>query len=76
MFNDKREVIKQVNWALRCCSPLGYTAVKEVKSKWSAAGYELSFEGGSAVIAHFEGREVWLACQSMGDVARYQFAKD
>ena len=75
MFTNKAEVIKQVNWALRCYSPLGYTAVKEVKSKWTAAGYELSFEGGCGVIAHFEGREVWLAWQSMGDVARYQSTK-
>lgn len=61
---------------MRCYSPLGFQAVNVVKSKWTAAGYELRFDGGSAMIAYFEGRIVALAWQSMGDVARYQFAKD
>ncbi len=65
-----------MNWALRCYSPLGYQAVKEVSAKWRPAGYELRFDGGCGMIAHFEGRELWLAWQNMGDVARYQFAKD
>lgn len=36
MFNTIS--VKQVNWALRCYSPLGYKAAKEVKLKWTTAG--------------------------------------
>lgn len=76
MFQDKQELIKQVNWALRCYHPLGVVQVKDVKAKWTSEGYEVRFEGGSAMIAHFAGRIVAIAWQDMGDVARYQFAKD
>ena len=76
MFKDKQELIKQVNWALRSREPLGYRAVSDVTAKWKPAGYEVRFDGGQAVIAHFEGRIVAIAWQSMGDVERYLFAKD
>lgn len=61
---------------MRCYSPLGYQAVRDVKSKWSSAGYELRFDGGCGMIAHFEGRIVASAWQQMGDVELHLFAKD
>lgn len=76
MFTDKKELVKQVNWALRVYQPLGVIQVSDASAKWTPEGYEIRFEGGSAMIAHFAGRIVALAWQSMGDVARYQFAKD
>ena len=76
MFTDKKDLVKQVNWALRVYQPLGVIQVSDASAKWTPEGYEIRFEGGSAMIAHFAGRIVALAWQSMGDVARYQFAKD
>ena len=76
MFNNKNELIKHVNWALRVREPLGSRAVSDVSAKWQPAGYKVRFDGGSAVIEHFEGRIVALAWQQMGDVERYRFAKD
>lgn len=49
--------------------------MSSVTSKWTAAGYVSLFEGGSAVIAHLEGCEVWLAWQSLGDVAHASLPK-
>ena len=48
MFTNKTELIKQVNWALRCYHPLGVEQVNDVKAKWTSEGYEVRFEGGSA----------------------------
>lgn len=76
MFGNKQELVKQVNWALRAREPIGFKAVSDVSAKWKPAGYEVRFDGGSAVIAHFEGRIVALAWQQMGDVERHLFAKD
>ena len=76
MFTNKKELVKQVNWALRVREPLGFRAVSDVSAKWQPAGYEVRFDGGQAVIAHFEGRIVALAWQQMGDVERHLFAKD
>lgn len=75
MFNNKNELIKQVNWALRVREPLGFRAVSDVSAKWQPAGYKVRFDGGSAVIAHFEGRIVAIAWQQMGDVERHLFDK-
>ena len=75
MFNNKNELIKQVNWALRAREPIGLKAVSDVSAKWKPAGYEMRFDGGQAVIAHFEGRIVVIAWQQMGDVERHLFAK-
>lgn len=44
-----------MNWALRVRDPLGFRAVSDVSAKWQPAGYEVRFDGGSAMIAHFEG---------------------
>lgn len=76
MFQDKQELVKQVNWALRAREPIGFKAVSDMSAKWKPAGYEVRFDGGSAMIAHFEGRIVALAWQQMGDVERHLFAKD
>ncbi len=76
MFTDKKELVKQVNWALRLQEPFCSKQVNEVQSKWTSAGYEVRFDGGCGMIAHFEGRILALAWQQMGDVARYLFAKD
>lgn len=53
---NKQDIVNLVNWALRCYSPLGYQVLKEVNAKWLPVGYELHFDGGSAVKAHFDGR--------------------
>lgn len=76
MFNNKNELVKQVNWALRSREPIGFRAVSEVTAKWKPAGCEVRFDGGCAMITHFEGRIVALAWQQMGDVERHLFAKD
>lgn len=76
MYTNKQDLVKQVNWALRASEPMGFKAVSDVSAKWIPAGYEVRFDGGSAVIAHFEGRIVALAWQQMGDVERHLFAKD
>ncbi len=76
MYTNKKELVKQVNWALRVYHPLGVIQVSDASAKWTPEGYEIRFTGGSAMIAHFAGRIVAIAWQSMGDVARYQFAKD
>ena len=76
MFNNKNELIKQVNWALRAREPIGFRAVSEVSAKWKPEGYEVRFDGGKAVIAHFEGRIVGIAWQQMGDVERHLLAKN
>ena len=76
MFTNKKELIKQVNWALRLREPLCCGEVKDVRSKWTSEGYEVRFDGGSAMIAHFSGRIVAIAWQQMGDVERHLFAKD
>lgn len=61
MFQDKQELVKQVNWALRAREPIGFRAVSDVSAKWKPAGYEVRFDGGSAMIAHFSGRIVAMA---------------
>lgn len=76
MYTNKQDLVKQVNWALRAREPMGFKAVSDVSAKWKPADYEVRFDGGSAVIAHFEGRIVALAWQQMGDVERHLFAKD
>ena len=76
MFTNKKELIKQVNWALRLREPLCCGEVNDVRSKWTSEGYEVRFDGGSAMIAHFAGRIVAIAWQQMGDVERHLFAKD
>ena len=76
MFTNKKDLIKQVNWALRLREPLCCGEVKDVRSKWTSEGYEVRFDGGSAMIAHFAGRIVAIAWQQMGDVERHLFAKD
>lgn len=69
MMTNKTELVKQVNWALRSREPIGFRAVSDVSAKWKPAGYEVRFDGGQAVIAHFEGRIVAIAWQQMGDAA-------
>ena len=64
-------MVKQLNWALRAREPIGFKGVSEVTAKWKPAGYEVPFDGGQAVIAHFEGRIVAIAWQQMGDVERH-----
>lgn len=76
MFTNKKDLIKQVNWALRLREPLCCGEVNDVRSKWTSEGYEVRFDGGSAMIAHFSGRIVAIAWQQMGDVERHLFAKD
>ncbi len=46
MFNNKNELVKQVNWALRAREPIGFKAVSDVSAKWKPAGYEVRFDGG------------------------------
>ena len=58
MYTNKKELIKQVNWALRLREPLCCGEVNDVRSKWTSEGYEVRFDGGSAMIAHFAGRVV------------------
>lgn len=65
----QKELVKQVNWALRAREPIGFKAVSDVNAKWKPAGYDVRFDGGCAVIAHFEGRIVALAWQQMGNSA-------
>ena len=55
MFTDKKELVKQVNWALRVYHPLGVIQVSDASAKWTPEGYEIRFAGGSAMIAHFAG---------------------
>ena len=43
-----------VNWVLREREPIGFRAVSDVSAKWKPAGHEVRFDGGQAVIAHFE----------------------
>ena len=76
MFGNKQDLVKQVNWALRAHEPIGFRAVSDVSAKWKPAGYEVRFDGGCAMIVHFEGRIVALAWQQMGDVELHLFAKD
>lgn len=76
MFQSKIELVKQVNWALRVYHPLEVIQASDASAKWAPEGCEIHFAGGSVMIAHFAGRIVAIAWQSMGDVARYQFAKD
>ena len=51
MFTNKKELVKQVNWALRLREPLCCGEVNDVRSKWTSEGYEVRFDGGSAMIA-------------------------
>ena len=76
MYTNKKDLVKQVNWALRSREPIGFRAVSDVSAKWKPAGYEVRFDGGCTMIVHFEGRSVALAWQQMGDVELHLFAKD
>ena len=50
MFTDKKELVKPVNWALRVYQPLGVIQVSDASAKWTPEGYEIRFDGGSAMI--------------------------
>lgn len=74
---DKKEMMAQVEWAIRTHDPLCQVKLQDIQGKFkSHAGLELTFEGGNAVFANFEGRIVAIAWENMSDYDRYLFNKD
>ena len=65
-----------VDWAIRAREPLCQVSLRNIKGQWQGTGMELTFEGGKAVIANFEGVIVEDAWQRMDEFERYQFCKD
>lgn len=76
MVLDRNEIKAQVEWALMTYEPFRHVQLEKLTCKWVESGYEVRFDGGSAMIAHFSGRIVAIAWQQMGDVERHLFAKD
>lgn len=50
MFTSKKDLVKQVNWALRAREPIGFRAVSDLSAKWKTAGCELRFDGSRCAI--------------------------
>ena len=61
MYIDKKELIAQVEWALKTYEPFWVVKLDDLKAKWKPVGLELRFEGGIGLVAHFEGRTIEVA---------------